>query len=71
MPLVTLRIDDRLARLLDRFSNETGQAKSELIRIALQRQFALMRFEGLRRRTAPFAEIKGWLTDEDVFREGS
>ena len=69
MAMVTFRIDDRLARLLDRLSKQSGRSKSELIREALQRQLALTRFEDLRQRTAPFAEARGWLTDEDVFRE--
>jgi hypothetical protein len=37
----------------------------------LRRQLALTRFEELRRSVAPFAEAKGWLTDEDVFRSVS
>ncbi len=69
MPLVTFRVDDRLARLLERLSRRTGRPKSELIRDALERQFALMRFEGLRTTTAPFAEARGWLTDDDIFGE--
>jgi hypothetical protein len=28
-----------------------------------------MRFEGLRETTAPFAEARGWLTDDDIFDE--
>jgi hypothetical protein len=28
-----------------------------------------MRFDELRRSVAPFAEARGWLTDEDIFRE--
>ncbi len=69
MALVTFRVDDRLARLLERLSRRTGRPKSELIRDALERQFALMRFEGLRVSTAPFAEARGWLTDDDIFDE--
>lgn len=69
MALITFRIDDRLARLLERLSRRTGRPKSELIREALQRHFALTRFDGLRQATAPFAEARGWLTDEDVFRD--
>lgn len=33
------------------------------------RRLAPLQFEGLRRRTMPFAEARGYLTDEDVFRE--
>ncbi len=67
MPLLTFRIDDRTARLLERLSQRTQRPRSEFIREAVQRQLALMRFEDLRRQGAPFAEARGWLTDEDVF----
>lgn len=70
MPIVTFRLDARTARLLDRVTRRTGRPRSELIREAVQRQLALMRFEGLRQATAPFAEARGWLTDEEVFGEG-
>ncbi len=69
MALVTFRVDERLARLLERLSRRTGRPKSELIRDALERQFALMRFEDLRATTAPFAEARGWPTDDDIFDE--
>jgi predicted transcriptional regulator len=67
MAIVTFRIDQRAERLLDRLCKETGRGRSDLIREALQRQFAIMRFEGLRRTTAPLAEARGWLTDEELF----
>jgi hypothetical protein len=34
----------------------------------LRRQLALRRFEELRRRVLPFAEARGYLTDEDVLQ---
>lgn len=67
MAVVTFRIDQRTERLLDRLCRDTGRGRSDLIREALQRQFSLMRFEGLRRATAPLAEARGWLTDEELF----
>lgn len=39
------------------------------MREALERQLALDRLADLRRRIAPFAEARGYLTDEDIFRE--
>lgn len=68
MALVTFRVDDRFARQLARLSRRSGRPKSELIRDALERQLALMQFEGLRAGVAPFAEARGWLTDEDIFK---
>jgi predicted DNA-binding protein len=69
MCTITLRIDAKLDAQLKRLSKRTGRPKSELIREALRRQLALAQFEKLRQTAAPFAEAKGWLTDEDVFRE--
>ena len=63
---VTIRLEPDLERLLDRLCRETGRTRSELVRDALRRQLQLLRFEGLRRRVLPFAEARGYLTDEDV-----
>jgi len=38
-----------------------------LVVAALRRQLAIAKFEELRQGVAPFAEARGWLTDEDVF----
>jgi hypothetical protein len=40
-----------------------------LIREALRRQLGLLRFENLRRQVMPFAEARGYLADEDVFKD--
>ena len=68
---VTIRLDRDLARLLTRMSRRLGRTRSAVVRDALRRQLALMQFEELRRRLAPFAEAAGYLTDEDVFRDVS
>jgi predicted transcriptional regulator len=67
MPMVTFRIDQRTERLLERLCKNSGRGRSDLLREALQRQFAIMRFEGLRQTTAPLAEARGWLTDDELF----
>jgi predicted transcriptional regulator len=71
MSTVTVRLDKKLDAGLKRLSKQTGRPKSDLIRDALRRQLAITRFEELRRSVAPFAEARGWLTDEDVFRDVS
>ena len=68
---ITIRLDDELGRELDRACARTGRTRSDLARDALRRQLALLRFERLRKRTLPFAESQGYLTDEDVFRDVS
>lgn len=50
-------------------SRELKRTRSEIVREALRRQLALLRFEKARRQLMPFAEARGYLTDEDVFRD--
>ncbi len=45
--------------------------QSAFVRDALRRQLALERLDALRQRIMPFAESRGYLTDEDVFRDVS
>jgi predicted transcriptional regulator len=65
---VTIRLDPELEKLLDRLCRQTGRSRSDVVREALRRQLSLLRFEQLRRRVLPFAEARGYLTDEDVAR---
>ena len=71
MNTITARLDEKLALELTKLAKRTGRPKSELIRRALRRQLPLARFEELRESVSPFAQAKGWLTDEDVFRNVS
>lgn len=71
MTTISVRLDKELDAELKELSKQTGLPKSELIREALRRQLAVKRFEDFRRSVAPFAEARGWLIDEDVFREVS
>ena len=66
---LTIRLDDELERWLEQLCQQTGRNRSEIVRDALRRQLSLLRFEHLRRRALPFAEARGYLTDEDVFRD--
>jgi predicted transcriptional regulator len=68
---LTIRLDSTLERQLARAARRTGQSRSELVRDALRRQLALAQFEDLRRRIVPLAEARGYLTDEDIFRDVS
>ena len=68
---VTIRLDRALARQLVQVSRRLGRSRSDVVRDALRRQLALLQFEDIRRRVAPFAEAAGYLTDEDVFRDVS
>jgi predicted transcriptional regulator len=68
---ITVRLDEDLEKLLDDVSQQSGRSRSELIRDALRRQLALLAFDRLREQIMPFAEARGYLTDEDVFRDVS
>ena len=68
MRTLTIRLDPRLDKALERIAKRTGRTKSEIAREALERQIAVARFRELRAKTLPFAEAQGLLTDEDVFR---
>jgi predicted transcriptional regulator len=69
--VVTIRLDDELKPALDAVCRRSGRTRSEVVREALTRHLAQLRFEQLRRRVMPFAEARGYLTDEDVFRRVS
>lgn len=64
---LTIRLDEELEELLSKASRRTGKNRSEIAREALRRQIRLETFEELRRRIMPFAEARGYLTDEDIF----
>jgi predicted transcriptional regulator len=68
---LTIRLDKKLNRLLTQASRNSGKSRSEVAREALQRQLRLVQFEALRKKVMPFAEARGYLTDEDVFDEVS
>jgi predicted transcriptional regulator len=65
---VTIRLDAKLQRDLDRLSRQLGRSRSDLVRDAVRRQIALLRFDQARRTLLPLAEAQGILTDEDVFK---
>ncbi len=65
---ITIRVDAETERMLQRVVRLSGRTRSEISRAALRRELSLDLFEQLRRRVAPFAEAKGLLTDEDVFK---
>jgi predicted transcriptional regulator len=66
---ITVRLDDDLAPVLDEVCRLSGRTRSEVMREALRRHLAQLRFERLRRRVMPFAEARGYLVDEDLFKE--
>lgn len=68
---ITVRLDDDLDAQLSETAEALGQSRSEIVRDALRRQLSVHRFQALREQVMPFAEARGYLTDEDVFEEVS
>ena len=68
---LTIRLDEDLDKRLVKAARKSGKTRSEIAREALRRQLRISQFEVLRRRIMPFAEARGYLTDEDVFRDVS
>ena len=68
MTTLTIRLDPKLDKSLERLAKITGRTKSEIAREALRRQVSVARFRPLRKKTLPFAEAQGLVTDEDIFR---
>lgn len=66
---LTIRLDRALERQLAQLAKRSGRSRSDIARDALRRQLAILQFEDARRQVMPFAEARGYLTDEDVFRD--
>ena len=68
---LTIRLDDDLDKLLTKAARQSRSSRSEVARDALRRQLRISQFDALRRKMMPFAEARGYLTDEDVFSDVS
>ena len=68
MNTLTIRIPEELRADLLEISSRQSVPVSDLVRESIRRYVAIERFRSLRKRTLPFAEAQGLLTDEDVFR---
>lgn len=68
MSNLTIRIPKDLKKQLEEFCDQQNRPVSEVVRDSLRRYLAIERFQALRRKTLPFAEAQGLLTDEDIFR---
>ena len=68
---VTVSLPKTLTEELDMVSREAGTSRSEIVRQALKRYFALREYRALRAELVIEAEAKGIVTDEDVFHQVS
>lgn len=68
MNTITIRLPDELRADLQKLSQEQSKPVSDLVRESIRRYVAVEKFRALRKKTLPFAEAQGFLTDEDIFR---
>lgn len=68
MGTLTIRLDDKLERELNRLAKTQRKTKSEIARELLRRHMLVRELDGIRDKLRPYAEAAGCLTDEDFFR---
>ncbi|MDF0674823.1 MAG: ribbon-helix-helix protein, CopG family [Nitrospira sp.] len=56
---ISIRLHTKIQRELDRLSRQLERSRSDIVRDAVRRQVALLRFERSRRALRPFAEARG------------
>jgi predicted transcriptional regulator len=67
-PTLTIRVPKELRAELIRTSKTDKISLSNLVRESIQNYLALRQFRRQRGKTIPFAESRGLLTDDDVFK---
>jgi Arc/MetJ-type ribon-helix-helix transcriptional regulator len=66
---ITVRLPNDLQEILQSISKKEHVPVSDVVRESIRRYISIYQFRQLRRKTLPFAEARGLLVDEDVFRE--
>ena len=69
MNTLTIRLPNEIRSDLQKLSQEQNKPVSDIVRESIRRYVAVEKFRALRKKTLPFAEAQGYLTDEDVFRD--
>ena len=68
MNTLTIRLPNEIRSDLQKLSCEQNKSVSDIVRESIRRYVAVEKFRALRKKTLPFAEAQGFLTDEDVFK---
>lgn len=68
MSALTIRLPDELQKMLDELCRQQHRSSSDIMRESLRRYYAQEQLRQLREKLRPYAEAKGILTDEDVFK---
>jgi predicted transcriptional regulator len=68
MNTLTIRLPDEIKADLQKLSQEQNKPVSDIVRESIRRYVAVEKFRTLRKKALPFAEVQGFLTDDDIFR---
>ena len=68
MNTITIRIPKEMRAELRQISRDAKKPVSDLVRESIRRYVAVERFRSLRKKVLPFAEARGFITDEDIFQ---
>ena len=65
---ITIRLPKKLKSYLKSISRKEKIPVSDIVRESLTHYLAVREFRRLRKKTLPFAEAQGLLTDEELFK---
>ena len=69
--VLSVSVDDELKAKINQYALEHDISRSELVKRALRRFLWLQELRKLRAELTPYAEAKGYFTDDDIFRDFS
>lgn len=68
---LTISLPAIIAEQVAQICRDDGMTRSEFIKLAIKRQIIAREMQNMRRDLTPYAQLAGWLTDDDVMREVS
>ena len=68
MNTLPIRIPKDLRKKLEKLSKQQRRSTSDVVRESLRRYLAQEQLRQIREKLRPYAEARGFLTDEDVFK---
>lgn len=67
--VISISIDPTLKRQIEKTAKKYNIPKSFLVKEALRRYFLRQSFSNLKGKLTPYAEKRGYFTDEDIFND--
>ena len=68
MNVMTIRIPAEIRRQFKKLCKQQQRSASDIVRESLRRYIAAQKLRQLREKLRPYADTRGVLTDEDVFK---